>query len=636
VYKRQGESYTACSKNVSSYYYATIPSPSAPRYIMATISGVDIDLYEFQIFNDDIIVAFGEDGSLYAKYLESTPIGETGSPEAVPIFNNSNNIISADAYVCVDYTGSEADEYIKISSSENGTYYGINDGAIIEDDKDSSTYRWSMGEFDNTTVSGDNIVLIDPTISGGVYTSPIFSLDNKYMASYFITDGTTESGVNSISYNENVYNGTIRVRSSDTELLDIDEVFWPHRDVNDKIYTAKKISYNDVEYDEFVHINTSSVIEPIGVGIDRRAGKIAVSLKHNQGTFKGGYLYIYDISGNLITSKFDIIAYRELRFDVNMEFDKWGGLWGYGAYDKSLIHTSDDLSDAYLYDFNDGSDFLYDLAVEMDGDGVWYTNKLDDIVIHKDYEGITLNTISLNEPRAICGTLDNGCWVVDDVDEKAYRYSSSAVLVKTVDIGRTAARMCTDMANGFWYILGNYIYHVTSDGIQDISINISKPTKIKGGYNGAIVWSENNNFVKYIDKDSGSVTRTFTISSSLIGFPSLFSFRHEDFVEFQNTNNLIPVSYDPVWGTGGSLNWKEVRKNGYFLPKTKYHQAEVTLRCEGSISPSLNKLIIPTAIKVQDIARQSSKNVYVKTFIPYGADIKDYETRLKTWWGINE
>jgi len=213
-------------------------------------------------------------------------------------------------------------------------------------------------------------------------------------------------------------------------------------------------------------------------------------------------------------------------------------------------------------------------------------------------------------------------------------FNFSGTLIKTVNIGRTATRMCTDMADGFWYISGNYIYHVTSNGVEDVSVNIDQVAKIKGGYNGCIVWSEDNDWVKYID-NNGNITRTFTDPSGVgqTGIPALFSFRHEDFVEFQNTVNLIPVSYDPIWGTGGSLSWKEVRKDGYFLPKTQYHQAEITLRCEGVTSPSLNKLIIPAAVKVQDIQPQTSKNVYVKTVVPDGASIQDYQTRLKCWWG---
>ncbi len=54
---------------VDSYYYTFIPTPSAPQYIKVTISGVSMDLYEFQIFNDDYIVAFGEDGYQTIEYL---------------------------------------------------------------------------------------------------------------------------------------------------------------------------------------------------------------------------------------------------------------------------------------------------------------------------------------------------------------------------------------------------------------------------------------------------------------------------------------------------------------------------------------------------------------------------------------
>ena len=273
----------------------------------------------------------------------------------------------------------------------------------------------------------------------------------------------------------------------------------------------------------------------------------------------------------------------------------------------------------------------------MDGDGVWYTNKIDDLVMHKDTDGTTLHSIALNEPRAICGTSDNGCWAIDNADEKAYRYNSSGSLVKTVSLNRTATYMTTDMADGFWYINGHYVYHVTSGGTENVSVNLSQPTKVKGGYNGCIVWSSDNDWVKYID-NNGNVIRTFSDpgGQGITTCPALFSFRHADFVEFQAIGDTFPVSYDPVWGTGGSLAWKEVRKDGYFLPKVKYHQVEITLRNnDGVSSPSLNKLIIPPAIKVQDIQSESSKNIYIKTVVPDGASIQNYETRLKAWWGRN-
>jgi len=489
-----------------------------------------------------------------------------------------------------------------------------------------------MGSYDNTIVSGDNVVLIDPTTSGGVYTSPIFGLDNKYMASYFITDGTTESGTTSISYNANVYNGAIRVRNSNTEPICVDDVYWFYKDGGSNLYISENVVYNGNIDNSWALWDTGVNYTPLFTARDRRSKNIAVSIVRNDDR---GYVSIHDKEGTKLYSKEHATSYYS--FDVNIEFDKFGGIWGYGTTGKYLIHLDNELDDT-LYSLNDGSDFLYDLAVEMDGDGVWYTDKENEMVFHKDYEGTTLTTIVLNEPRAICSTLDNGCWVVDNTDKKAYRYNSSGALIKTVNIGRTATYMTSDMDNGFWYIKGNYVYHVTSGGIEDISVNLPQPSKVRGGHDGCIVWSSDNDWAKYIDKDSKVVTRTFTDpgSQGITTCPAIFSFEYDDFKTFKDTTNIIPAAYDPVWGTGGSLSWQEVRKDGYFLPKVGYHQVEATLRNnDGTSSPTLNKLIISPAIRVQDIQSQSSKNIYIKTVIPDGANITDHETRLKAWWGVN-
>lgn len=627
----ESDSYTLCSKNVGTYYYPTLPDPKAPRFVLATISGVDMHLHEYTLINDDYIVNFGEDGSLSAKYLADTPIATEGDPTSVAIFNNSTDVMPADAYCCIDYTDNIADSYLRIAATKNGPWYSIDDGALLESDATNLDYWWSMGKFNNTTLSGNNVVLDDPTISGGVYTSPIFSLDNQYMASYLITDGTTESGTTNISYNENVYNGTIRIRSSNIAPLAVDEIYWLYKGVSGQVI-EKAIIYDGSVIANWTFWGVVAYYNPVGTAVDRRTGNVAMSVKYDTGTTHFGWIRRYDKNGEFLYTTSNS---RANRCDVNMEFDKFGGIWGYGQY-RYLIHYSDKLVSLYL--LYDGTDFLYDLAVEMNGDGVWYTNQLDDLVIHKDLDGTTLHTIYLTEPRAICGTSDNGCWVIDNSDRKAYRYNSSGSLVKTVTLNRTAIRMCSDMVDGFWYISGDYydnhVYHVTSGGKENVDVDVSQPTKIKGGYNGCIVWSESNDWVKYIDKNSGAVMRTFSIPGiTITGYPALFSF---NFIEFQDVEGFIPLSYDPVWKPNGSLKWKEIKKDGYFLPKTRYHQVEVTLRNNDGIStPILKKLIIPPAIKVQDIQPQTSKNVYVKTVIPDGIEMTDYETKLKCWWGRN-
>ena len=99
----------------------------------------------------------------------------------------------------------------------------------------------------------------------------------------------------------------------------------------------------------------------------------------------------------------------------------------------------------------------------------------------------------------------------------------------------------------------------------------------------------------------------------------------------------MPAYNDPVWGSNGSLEWKEVRKDGYFLYKKQYHQVELTLYASQLADcPYVDKVIMSPAIQVQDIPSQSYKNVYVKTDIPAAADPTDHEAKLKTWWKIEE
>lgn len=53
-------------------------------------------------------------------------------------------------------------------------------------------------------------------------------------------------------------------------------------------------------------------------------------------------------------------------------------------------------------------------------------------------------------------------------------------------------------------------------------------------------------------------------------------------------------------------------------------------------SSSLNKVLIPKPVIIKDIKPQEFKNVYIKTDIPIEAQAKEYETRLKCWWGNEE
>jgi hypothetical protein len=355
--------------------------------------------------------------------------------------------------------------------------------------------------------------------------------------------------------------------------------------------------------------------------------------------FSASYVKVYDIDG---TELYDtsVGSYGYYEFDVSLEFDKNGGLWGYtssvvGVGDYYLIHLNYKL-DTELASVNDGTDFVYDLAVELDGDGVWYTDKVVEALIHRSSDGTILDTISLKEPRAICPTLNNGCWVVDNdsTDLNARKYDSDGNLLKTVSLEREASRMSTDLSDGFWYISGTYVYHVNSAGTEVASVSVGASlSRIKAGHDGCIVWSSNSDFVKYIDND-GNIVRTISGPSSDTAYPALFSHNYNNHVEFNS--NLLPTSDDPVWGTSGSLEWYEVVKSGYFLPKKLYHQIEVTLSTDKLTSGTLDKILIPMPIKLEDLNPQDSRNVYVKVDIPASVSLDTYSARLKCWWGISD
>jgi hypothetical protein len=476
--------------------------------------------------------------------------------------------------------------------------------------------------FANIYNDRDNLYYYNPSAFNGTYTSPIFDLQNGYDASYFIVDGTATSGTGSISYDDDTYNGTIRVRSSNTEPLRIDEAFYASN--NGSYINYRKYSVYDGSYSDYTLLGGNPVGNVFGMAVSRRTGRVSVS--------SSTYLMVADRYGNKI---YDVQpGNQKYAFNVRMEFDKNDGLWGYDStYNRYLRHVSANLSSDLAAVYDGGSDFLYDLAVEWNGDGVWYTDKLAEVLFHRDAGGALLTSIGAHsQPRAICATTDNGCWVIDNDAESAYRYGFDGGLIKTVLLNRTAIYMTYDYNDGFWYINGEYVYHVTSGGTEDAAVYIGSPYNLTGTRNGCLVNSTANNNIKYIDYTSKMVTKTLSMGYDNY-YIGAFSLDIENQNEFKlDIDDFIPASYDPVWGTGGSLEWKEVRKDGYFLPKYKYHQVEVTLRGDAE----LEKIIMAPAIKVQDIPKGTYKNMYIRSDIPEGADIASYEGRIRAWWGVEE
>ena len=144
-------------------YYTTTSGNFFPHQVRVvhTISGTSISgtLREYEVNSDEDIVDYGEDGTLTEKGLEDTPFG-TSDPYTIPVYNDGDK--SATGYVYIGNTGTDADEMLRISNAQNGTYVGISDGATVGSDNDE--FPFDLGDFDDTAVDGGVLKLAEPSV----------------------------------------------------------------------------------------------------------------------------------------------------------------------------------------------------------------------------------------------------------------------------------------------------------------------------------------------------------------------------------------------------------------------------------------------------------------------------------------
>jgi hypothetical protein len=436
-----------------------------------------------------------------------------------------------------------------------------------------------------------------------------------------------------------MYNATIKVRSSDVIPVPNISAYWVY---SNNAYVYKWIPYTD---------SNTSFWTGAGVGygsnnhltaVCQKTGNICLTENYWYG-FYGGGAYIINSAGTKLyentANNWSCSATTLLSFDSN------GNLWHYSGYASPYgTYTGAPVLRHFTTAFGEisnktmgGVDFCYTGEAELNGDGVWYCDHSSNMVVHLDYACATITNIILPKPRSLCGTLDNGCWVIDNTDLYARRYDYSGNLINQIYLGRTSVFMCHDYADGFWYISGNYVYHVTENGVEDLVAYVLGPTCVSPTHDGCVVLRQNytttyNVWLYFIDYAMGTITRSRNVANQgqyqyRLGVRSIDTGAA---IKHHTTYSIFPAPYDPVWGDAGSLAWKEVAKDGYMLPKVKFHQ--VYVKFWGS--PQLQKIIMAPAVRVEDILPQTAVEAYVRTNIPFDADVATYESRLKVWWGV--
>lgn len=503
----------------------------------------------------------------------------------------------------------------------------------------SGTYNFPLGvaiyASNMDTDRGDFRLLAADNQKNGTYTTPVFRLEDRYQSSYFTIKNT-----GNVSYDSNVSNGTIKVRSSDTPPLPIFEVYIPvHVYIGSGNYQVRIISWIPYtnSYTTTI-ISTPSTMAsfgtPYGVAVDKRNGNLVVCRRYSSSRGTLIHLNRSDCS-TYISYSSDSTIYNLNRF---LEFDGTGNIWGYGDFNETDGRT---LRRFLLVDYSNTAayseaqqDFIQDMATEHSGGGCWYTNKIDATLVHMNSVGTKINIINMNSPKCICKTTDDGCWVYDSDDVKVYRYDYYGNILHTFDPPYMPSyglqgidEMSGDSIDGFWFRYDTLLYHTDSFGHIDVGpVTLSNPSLIRGSRTGCFVRSIADNYMYWVNM-FGEIQYSRSISVNTPNMFGDFYYGYDEFMQYKY--NIIPASYDPVWGSSG---WTEVQKEGYFLPKKKYHQVSTKLWD----SATLNGIYMAPAIKTEDIGSKQSKNIYVKTNIPDGASISDYSIILRSWWGVSD
>jgi len=660
------------SDNGTNYYADNLPDAFAPKECLVTISGVACDVIELKVINDDIPVAFGSDGTTTSYVIDDAPIGGESTIHTIPIYNNDTSGLTTTAYVVADYTGAAEDSYIKISS-DGDNFYSIYDGVNIDSDNQGEPYNWSLGKHSNTKISGQAITLVTGQTTG-TYTTPIFQYNGRYAlsevnlitasgiyvypsyikhrhdqyhTSYALVKETSVSGT-SITKTDTP-EGTIEVRSSDTDPIDVNEVYYVAVHYTSSNYRLVVYKDNLITGEKNINVYSGQDLDTVpktnsfmyGPFINRRNGYIYAGAliyytvynysKATQVTLKWDGTVLYENTG-AIPIQFQHVEY--------FTFDSGDYLWTYNTTAKTLyLITWDRVLQKSITD--NGLDFVNGIAGSYISELCWIVSKAYASVRLYNHDGEIIVTTPIPNAAFITSTLDGGCWVCDDDTWRMHRLAKTGEVLSTWDgITNDLAPMLaieSDLqeSDGVWALHGAYVHHYSAEGTADVGNYFPGASDINVSSLGVEVYSFSKRQMWFMNF-KGEITHSTV--NNLGPFDSLkprlassLAIKHYDIVNY-NEVKYLPLSSDPVWGDSGSLTWTEIPKNGFYLPKLRYHQFRLTLNRESDAGyPVLEGLYMPMAVAIPDIEPQGHRPLYVKVKFD-GISDETFITKIKCWW----
>jgi len=676
------------------YFVPNLPTIFTPEKVLITISGVATYFSELVVYNEDYSVSFGEDGNQTMVDIRDSESDNLSDAHVLKIKNQSS-VEMATAYVCVDYSASPADDYIKLSN-DNKYFYGVLDGVSLKDDSASSTYRWSYGYMDNITIIDNIYITIDDVSQEnpvGIYTTQIFNMENyvsslncpitsfnRHSSSFLVTKSTC-SGTSVIKTDPTDNDYTIEVRSSNSEpeskrdLLYISGIIDSGNTLLTTMYSKDLKTNVETAFCSYILLvngtyATSTHFVCLGICEVSSTGDIVMTMNNkdsNHGQIQTYRFNKYGVSYSIATWVPQLPAnyWYSGSQTYSQIVDRYSKCQATHSYYWILPYYNDKLECLALVAHGNNDSYpvkhiyfvenvaTFSTCKDSGGNSVWYISALVGGVTRLSYSESTEAHIPVISAKYVAGNYDGGCWILEESTRQLQKYeqttSDSAEIqyIKTISkdsyVGYNSVKCISNDKtgkDGLWYINGPHVIHIDSYGITLSETYIAGSTM----YNKLVV-SLDRVLVIYINENYGNnyaatsnPTVTLDASGNIIDSYNLRTphIRIIDYSYYTETGeHLLPYADDPVWGDEGTLEWKKVALSGYFLPKTKYHQTRFVLRTtQSGVSPVLSNVTIPLPVIIPDIPVNSTKDLYIKTAYTGNEDQINYTTKLRCWWYI--
>lgn len=686
----EADSYSGLTTNVGDgYYYTTVPSLSAPRYvrIVHAMSGTNIigDVIAWTVLNDDTVVDFGSDGALETTHVMTTTdyLGYDDYIKEIEIFNSGAQL--ANARVMIDPQYSDIDVLISISTSEDGPWVFARNTDLTIVDGDS----WDTGRYSDTNSDTESKLRLDGTKTTGTYTTAIFKKDTDKLVHLDVN--AEESADYMLSVDAEDYTSTVEMREHPTPPLSyiiyrkmdatdgrnnyIDFLVETDTDVynmyiDDGCYFGNPACELEEVYDFTSNYGTTMTIDDVGTLKTFIIMYTRTGHGYYGSSYHRTYLMVTDGSGpwKHKTIQWRQIAYRDTsngnvgRYDPQVFFIKPhynGALWVYVRIQGDP--SSGDMADEgyYLARYGSGvgtpsykqysaSNFILDADVTYNSSTLWYIPIGGTAGVYRlSYVGDLLSSYTgtyTTDLKSVTSTLvDSGCWFGNQ--DSLYRLDSSSNLIDsmegiaTVDLGLIAV---DPFDNTSFYIMdGSYLRRIFSDGRIDWSINLELiPQQLIAKPSG--IWLLCNRWTdaglaKYVGRMSGSIEKEMDFNPTWTPGTAEKNYYVPGFSEvaYDNPTNgdAIPLVDDPVWDS--SLEWRKVNPDTYVLPREEYQQLRLTLRRPNTSLdlPTVDNVYMQDSVLVPNIYPGQSETLYLKVSLPTGVSAGgDYSSMLRVWW----